>query len=153
MIYNPNSELVATNFIRNILANPSTSFGVGTTLPEDVQTWKDGFVQVQVVGGSPHMDIPERSPLVQIDCWSPSINGSRPKWGFTNTLAEQIIEELYELENHQMHLDLGNYRSAVVQSAYAVMEPRRITGDPQGHARYSFDISLNWKISENAVST
>lgn len=150
MAFNPNSELVATTYLRSLnLGNPS-SFGVGTTLPEDKTTWKDGFVQVSVVGGSPDIDVPTRRPVLQIDCWVPSINSSKPQWGRANTIAEQIIDALYVTSNTGTQLSLGtSFKGAYIQSGYAVGEPRRISNDPAGHARYTLDITLTWVAVES----
>lgn len=145
---NPNSELVAVTFLRSFNIGPSASFGVGGTLPEDKTTWSDGFVQVSIVGGAPSVDVPTRSPLVQVDCWVPSINSSKPQWGKASTIAVDIIERLYALENTGTKLSLGSFKDANVQSAYAVSEPRKVANDIAGHARYTFDIILDWVVSE-----
>lgn len=147
---NPNSELVAVNYIRAMNLGPSASFGVGGTLPEDKLTWKDGFVQISVVGGAPSIDLPVSSPLIQVDCWVPSINSAKPQWGRANTIAEDVKANLYTLANTGVKLSLGTFKDATIQSAYAVSEPRKITNDPAGHARYTMDIVLNWVISESA---
>lgn len=149
MAFNPNSELVAMTYLRAI-TEPTLS--VGTTLPEDESTWTNGFVQVTVVGGSPDLYVPIRRPLVQVDCWTPSVNGSKPKWSRTNSIAEDIIASLYRDENKQFILELGNYQDALVQEVSVASEPRKITGDPAGHARYTFDISLKWITSENITA-
>lgn len=154
MAYLPSSELVATSFIKSLNISTSSNFGVATTFPENLESIKDGFVQVQIVGGSPNIYIPERNPLVQVDCYIPSINSSRPAWGKAATLAEQIVQAIYALDGTTGKiLDLGTYQDALVQSAYVAMEPRRIPGDPAGHARFSMDISLSWVTSELIVST
>lgn len=148
-MHNPNSELVATAFLRSFNISSSTTFGIGTTLPEDKLSWKDGFVQLQIVGGAPSIDVPTRRPLIQVDCWVPSINSSKPQWGKANTIAEDIVNALYE-EPQNVHVVTGGaFKNALVQSAYVAREPRRISNDPAGHARYSFDMALTWIISNN----
>lgn len=150
MANNPNSELVATSYLRSLSLGPSASFGVGTTLPEATASWKDGFIQVSVVGGSPDVDVPTRRPLLQIDCWVPSINSSKPQWGRANTIAENVVAALFELNTLPPKLSLGpNFKDAIVQSGYAVSEPRRISNDPAGHARYTVDIILTWVVAES----
>lgn len=142
---NPNSELVATTFLKSLNLSSSTSFGVGTTLPEDKASWKDGFVQVSIVGGSPDIDVPTRRPLIQVDCWVPSINSSKPQWGRAATIAEDITSFIYEFgESTGVPLTLGTYKGALVQSTYLSTEPRRVSNDPAGHARYTFDFVLTW---------
>jgi len=140
----PNSELVAVTFLKSFNFGPSASFGVGTTLPENSASWTDGFVQVSVVGGAADIDVPTRKPMLQIDCWVPSINSSKPQWGKANTLAEAIHNAMYGGETVARELSMGNYKNALVQTAYPVSEPRRVSNDPAGHARYTFDIILTW---------
>ena len=149
MAFNPNSELVVMTYLRTIL-DPAIS--VGTTLPEDVTTWANGFVQVTVVGGSPDLDVPTRRPLVQVDAWIPSVNGSKPKWSRANTLIEDVFAALYRDENTQVVLELGNYQDALVQEVSVASEPRRVTGDPANHARYTFDITVLWITSETIIA-
>lgn len=145
MPHNPNSELVAVALIRSFAIGPSASFGVGTTLPENKDSWIDGFVQVQVVGGSSDPAFPERSPLIQVDCWVPSINSSKPQWGKANTIAEDIFEHIYDNPNIGVNLSLGpNFKAATVQTVFPAGEIRRVNNDPAGHARYTFDIQMNW---------
>lgn len=142
---NPNSELVATTLLKNILSLTKNS-GVGTTFPEDLNTISDGFVQIQVVGGSPDKDVPTRRPLIQVDCYVPSINRSKPKWGQAASMAEEITDFIYAYgEKEQTLVVLGpNFHDALVQSIILATEPRRVTGDPGGHARFTFDIQLTW---------
>ena len=149
MAYAPNSELVAMTYFRSIL---SPTLNVGTTLPEDRTTWTEGFVQLTVVGGAPNRYVPTRQPLIQIDVWVPSVNGSKPKWNRANTIAEDIVNALYLDENKPRLLDLGNYQDALVQEVVPTLEPRRISGDPENHARYSFDVQFFWTTSENFVA-
>jgi hypothetical protein len=145
-MHNPNSELVAVTFLRSLNLGPSASFGVGTTLPENKESWKDGFVQVSVVGGITNSDVPTRRPMVQVDAWVPSINSSKPQWGRANTIAEDVVAALFE--DSSIKLSLGpNYKDARIQSGYAVSEPRRISNDPAGHARYTVDIVLTWVVA------
>lgn len=143
--FNPNSELVATALLKTLQLGPAASFGVGTTLPENLESWKDGFIQVQIVGGSPDIDVPTRRPLVQVDCYVPSIKSSKPQWGRAATIAEDITQFVYEHgESVGTVLSLGNYKDAFVQSVYVASEPRRVSNDPAGHARYTIDLVIVW---------
>lgn len=143
VILPPNTELVATTYLRNITQTMEPAPGVGTTLPEDTTSWADGFVQIVVVGGSPDVYVPVRQPLIQVDVWVPT-KGTKPRWSFANSIAEYILGFLYDTENTQMLLSLGNYKDALVQVAYPVSEPRRVSNDPAGYARYTFDVALTW---------
>lgn len=143
--FNPNSELVTVAFLNALNISAPSDFGINTTLPADPKTWNNGFVQVTGVGGSPDIDVQTRRPLMQIDCWVPSTNSSKPQWGKANTIAEDIVNAMYNLPDTGLTLSLGsNFKAALVQSAYPVGEPRRVANDPAGHARYTFDIQLIW---------
>jgi len=145
----PNSELVAVTYIRSLGVAPSATSGVGTTLPEATSSWIDGFVQIQVVGGSSDIDVPSKHPIVQLDVYVPAINSSKPQWGKAATIAADIVEKLYALDNEGKELVLGtSFKNARVQTAYAVSEPRRIFNDPGGHARYTVDVALHWVTVE-----
>lgn len=147
--FTPNSELVAVTFIRSLSVMPSATSGVGTTLPEDTSKWIDGFAQLQVVGGSPDRDVATKKPLVQVDVYVPSISSSKPQWGKAATIAADIVEKLYALQNVGQELSLGAaFKNARVQSAYAASEPRRVNNDPSGYARYTVDVSLSWVTVE-----
>jgi hypothetical protein len=145
----PNSELVAVTYIRSLSIGPSATSGVGTTLPEATASWTDGFVVAQVVGGSSDIDVQSKHPLVQLDVYVPSVNTSKPQWGKAATIAADIVEKLYAHDSTTSPLVLGTaFKDARVQTAYAVSEPRRISNDPAGHARYTVDVVLNWVTVE-----
>lgn len=145
----PNSELVAVTYVRSLSLGPSATFGVGTTLPEATSSWTDGFVLVQVVGGSSDRDVPSKHPLIQLDVYVPSVSTSKPQWGKAATVAADIVEKLYSHDSTSTPLVLPNtFKDARVQTAYAVSEPRRISNDPAGHARYTVDVVLNWVTVE-----
>jgi hypothetical protein len=147
--FTPNSELVAVTYIRSLSVMPSATSGVGTTLPEATSSWTDGFIVAQVVGGSSDRDVPVKSPLIQLDIYVPSINTSKPQWGKAATIAADIVEKLYAHDSTTNALQLGaTFKDARVSTAYAVSEPRRITNDPAGHARYTVDVVLNWVTVE-----
>lgn len=147
--YTPNSELVAVTYIRSLSIGPSATSGVGTTLPEDTSSWKDGFAQIQVVGGSSDRDTQSKHPLIQVDVYVPSIATSKPQWGKAATVAADIVEKLFGHDSTGAELVLPTaYKNAYVQTAYAVSEPRRISNDPAGHARYTVDVVLNWVTVE-----
>lgn len=148
-MFRPNSELVFISYLRSLNLSSSSNFGIGSTLPEDKASWSDGFIQVAVVTGIPTIDMPTRRPTLQVDCWVPSINSSKPQWSKANTIAEDLVQSFYGLGNTGTKLALGpNFMDAQVQSVYAVGEPQRINNDPAGHARYTFDVNLIWITPE-----
>lgn len=147
--FTPNSELVAVTYMRSLSLGPAETFGVGTTLPEATSSWTDGFVVAQVVGGSSDIDVPSKHPLVQLDVYVPSVNTSKPQWGKAATIAADIVQKLYAHDSTSTELVLPiTFKNAYVQTAYAVSEPRRISNDPAGHARYTVDVILNWVTVE-----
>lgn len=151
-LHNPTSELVAVSYLRSISTSVS-SVQFGTTLPEDTSKWVDGFVQVVVVGGAPSLDFASRHPMLQVDVWIPAQATSKPAWGRANTLAENVVGDLYAAENIGTRLALGTFKDALVSAAYPVSEPRRVSNDPAGHARYTFDVVLNWTVAEESSTS
>lgn len=147
MTFLPHSELVAVAWLKGIPGIPAGA--VGTTLPADTSAWLDGFLQVSVVGGSPHRDVPQHQPVVQVDCWAANPSGARPPWGKANQLAERITAHCYGNVNDALPVQRvvtlpDGYQPARVQSAYVVTEPRRIPADEARFARYSLDLQLFW---------
>lgn len=153
MAIRPNSELVAAEFIRTLTTDLGPTFIVGTTMPEKLDTWKNGFVQVAVVGGSPHAYVPTAVPVIQVDCWVPAINSSKPQWGRANAIAETIRNGLYSDSafNQVVEITSGTYSPALVAAAIMLTEPRRVNDDPAGHARFTFDLQISWVAVTEAV--
>lgn len=145
-MFRPNSELVATAYLKQMLSDAGvTGVIVGTTLPQDKETWKEGFVQVLVAGGAPNVDLPVARPVIQVDCWVPSINSTKPQWGRANHIAEQIRSQVYTDDASVLEVvTLTGYSPARVFTSVVRTEPRRINDDPAGHARYTFDLEFNW---------
>jgi len=143
----PHTELVAVAWLKGIPGVPSGA--VGTTLPADAGAWPEGFVQVSVVGGSKHRDVPQHEPVLQVDCWAVNPSGAKPPWGRANQLAERICQHCYGGINDPLPVQRvvtlpDGYQRARVQSAYVVAEPRRITADEARYARYSLGVQLFW---------
>lgn len=153
MVFRPNSELVSVEFLRSITGDLGPNFIVGTTMPEKLDSWKNGFVQVAVVGGTPHAYVPTAVPVIQVDCWVPAINSSKPQWGRANVIAETIRERLYDDStfNQVVEITSGTYSPALVAAAIMLTEPRRVNDDPAGHARFTFDIQVSWVAVAEAV--
>jgi hypothetical protein len=144
----PSTELVAIAWLKTLPGIPTTS--VATTLPGDSSTWSElGFVQVSVVGGSPEIHNPRRSPVVQIDCWACNPNSEKTPWGKAGVLVETIVNATYLLELSNVTVSLtpaDTYDRARVLSAYPLTEPRRVPGDEAGFARLQFDMALSWVV-------
>lgn len=148
--YFPTNELVGVAWLSQRVPGLEAS-QVATSLPRpeaQVPSWADdGFVQVQAIpGGVPHVDLPVRKPALQVDCWGASSTSSKPQWGQANRLAELIrnaTESDAALYGRPVTLPAG-YLGAIVLSVYLISEPMRMSGDPSGYARFSFDLALDW---------
>jgi len=157
----PNSELVACAWLAQV---PGwTSAMVGTTLPRigpvgPMPDWvATGFVTVAVVGGTPGSHAPLAEPALSVNCWAANatcagagkpINVSqRPPWGKAAQLAEQIRHAVYVLDRglgRGVAMSVPGYAGAAVMSALMLTEPRRVPADIAGHARWQFDLQLDW---------
>lgn len=121
------------------------------TLPNPKEWFDTGFVTVPaVVGGNPSIDIPERKPVLQVDCWA----ANRAAAGSSNAsrkialqkaaeLAEIIVLATYPTPVPPITLD-AQYLPVWVGSVYPVSEVRRIPEPSSGLAHFSVDIALEW---------
>lgn len=146
------SEVVAIAWLKGVPGLVAEN--VGMTLPEDVDTWRDsGFVQfVAIVGGSPHMYVPQREPVVQVDLWAVNPDSFQPPWGKARELAERIIRDTWDTAGHPgagsrdvSALMPADYEGAYVQSVWCPTEPRRIPGDGGSYAHLTMDVHMVWK--------
>lgn len=142
------SELVACAWLKTI--SGITAGMVATTLPapaaDGTISWAStGFVQVAGVGGATGVDYRLRMPAIGITCHAVNQSSSKPPWGKANQLAEQIIAAAEQGSNWRLTPDKfpGNYRGAHVQNVRC-SEPRRLSDDGGGYARYVFDIYMDW---------
>lgn len=142
-IQRANSELVAVAFIQSILGQPG---GVGARLPGDTSSWaKTGFVKLAVVGGSPNVYGPLRRPVVDVQAKWIAPNSVQPPWYLANDLAERILAGCYGAYQNPVEAILpAGFERALVQSAYALTEARRMGGDDSNIATFQFDLQLNW---------
>ena len=160
MPLNPNSDLVGEKWLGSVPGLVPAQ--VATTLPRELASWTKvegvpSFVVVTVVGGSPHLELPIRMPVYQVDCWAAIPGGSRPPWGVANLLAERIRDHVearpVAYKKALAMSDKGDYRNASVVEAILRTEPRRAvtpgptpTGDPASYARYMLDLELQWVV-------
>ncbi len=136
------TELVAVAWISDVFDTPMVS----TNLPKDQTSWEDnGFVVVTTVGGAPHMYLPVRNPVVQIDCWAVNPTKGNPPWGKANNLAEEIQNSFYDVQETPRDLVLKEgFPGARVLSAFTLMEPRRVYDDEASYARYTMTAQFTW---------
>lgn len=147
----PSSTQVMVAWLRAIEALPA---GVATTLPAVAEWFEDGFVTVPATpGGSPNIYIPERRPVMQVDCWAAnraaagadSVSRKVPL-GKANELADIIVNATYtepgELPT-QVLMPAG-YKQVRIESVFPVSEPRRVPAPETSYAHFSVDIALHY---------
>lgn len=147
--YRANTDLVVGLWLSSL---PGLNSGMnGRQLPEKAEEnaslITSGFVTWRAVGGTPDMYIPERHPVLQINCYGfPVASSSRkPQWALANGLAENILAACQQLSSFNAKLALPTgYPPARVQQAHALTEPRPVYGDRAYWAVYQFDLQMYW---------
>lgn len=148
----PNTDLVAQAWIRTLpgLPTSSVSAGVPSTMPGS------GHVQVFAVGGSPHRDVPERMPVLSVDCWARDFTDQQTgakytgMWAKASAIAEAILNACYDTVTkpstvaRPVALPAG-YDPALVQCVYPLSEPRRVDDPEGGFAHVQFDLQMVWR--------
>lgn len=138
----PTSELVSVAWLKGVAGLPSGQ--VGTTLPSDVTKWPNGFVQARVVGGTDHMDLPVRQPVIRVSCWVP---GSK-RFGEANVLADTVVAGTRGSDGHgqvgrEVAINVADFAPARVLSVWPLSTPVRVP-DPSDFARYDVTLELHW---------
>lgn len=144
----PSNEAIGIAFLKAIPGLPTNK--ISTNLPADPKSWKDtGFVQVRSVGGSPNRDLPQAEPVLTLDCWAVHPDSDKPNWGLANDLAERVRRFLQDTNvYHGQQIDAGpNYLMGRLIAAWPITEPRRVDGDINNYARYTFDVQLVWAVA------
>ena len=151
MSYFPTAEQVTVAWLSTLPLLPTN--GVATSLPADNSSWAaSGFVVVTSVGGSPAVDTPIYSPVMQVDCWAGNVNSAKPPWGKAGQLAGAIEWATYGPSVQQV-LDLpAAFYNARLLSVVATTEPRRIPSDEAGFARVQMDLTVNWVVDGGVVT-
>lgn len=150
----PNTELVAIAWIASVPGLSSDM--VATTLPDPGAWSRDGFVTVTGGVGTTALDVPARSPVIQIDCYAVRQSSGKPPWGRVDLLCEHIIAETRERDRAVRDLAITagpvTYPPARVSGVRALTEPRRAYGDPADWAHKLFDLQLTWVETEAVYS-
>jgi len=151
MSYRPNSELVAVAWLGSMSGVLQSM--VSTLLPRDNSTWAtSGFITVgdgtgrgaAVIGGAPILNSQVRHPVLSIHTWAVNIGSAKPPWGLACSLAEKIVDSVFDEDNMRRTLTLPTgYQGARVNGATCT-EPRRVPGDSGAYAHYSIDLNLYW---------
>lgn len=147
--YPANTSLVANLWLSSL---PGLNSGmVAPRLPEKIEqnasAITSGFVTYRTVGGTPDMYIPEREPVLSINCYGfPTATASRkPQWALANGLAERIAAACQQPSSFNALLTLPTgYPHARVQQAHLLSEPREMYGDQAYWAIYQFDLQMYW---------
>lgn len=143
----PDGALVADAWLRLVSGLPASC--VGPTLPtarrDPAPDWvTSGFVQHTVVAGAPHVDVPLRRSVVQLDFWAVTLDDRTPPWGRASSLAETVLAATYG-DVHEMVLAVpANYLVPVLRTVTAMQEPRKVREDAAGFARFQFDATFTW---------
>jgi hypothetical protein len=99
-----------------------------------------------VVGGTPNLDIPERAPVIEVNCYAVKVGSSKPPWNLASQLAEIVIAETYRSDaGARLVLPGTGYGLALVQTAAVVSEVRRVSADTGSYAHAQFDLVLRWR--------
>lgn len=154
--YPPTNDLVAVAWLSQRVAGLDDSM-VATNLPavrEDGSLpWgAAGFLQAVTVTGTPEVDVPIRHALVQCDAWAATIDAAgtisrKPPWGRAAVIAElvRVATEEQQVGFYSKPVTLpADFAPARVLAAYLLTEPSRVTGDPSGYARVTFDLMIDW---------
>jgi hypothetical protein len=145
MSYFPSSEQVAVAYLKTVAALDPTK--IATSLPADAAVWAaSGFVQVQVVGGTPEVHVPKFSPVIEVTCWANNSNSQQPPWGKASHLAEAVKFSTYSQRSVLLETP-ENFYDVRLLSVYPVSEPRRVLGDEAGFARVSVDLAFHWTLA------
>lgn len=150
--YHANTDLVTGLWLSSL---PGLNSGMnGRKLPEraeeNASLQTSGFVTWKTVGGSPDIYVPERKPVLQVNCYGFPVSSSsrRPQYNIANGLAESIadackVNNASTSFNAKLILPTG-YPPARVQSAWLLTEPRPVFGDKAYWAIYQFDLQMVW---------
>lgn len=124
---------------------------VSATLPE-VATWfGTGWVTLPgVVGGGPNVYIPERQPVVQVDCYaanraaagSSAVSRKVPH-GQAEALANRIVNATYPTPVPAVTLPAG-FTPVWIEFVNPVSEVRELPVVDANYARFSVDLQINW---------
>jgi hypothetical protein len=151
--FHPSSVAIMVAWIQQVAGIPHAA----ATLPSPEGWFDTGFVTVPaVVGGNPDIYVPERRPVLQVDCWAATRAATgaksasrKPPLLMANALAETIVLATYPTPVPTITLP-AQYLPVWVGAVYPVSEVRRIPEPTSGLAHFSVDIALEW-IERNPV--
>lgn len=141
MAVHANTTLVAVAWLQT-LGLPAGK--VGTSLPPAAVWESTGFVKVgPTVGGGVNIYVPERHPVVQIDCYA-TFPGQSEKVnrGLANELAEIVRAACYD-PVPGVTLRAG-ITPVHLSSVYPISEPRELPEPVTNFGRFTLDLHIGW---------
>lgn len=145
MALRASSELAAVYWLKSLPGIPEDR--VDVVLPDAQNEFllvAPGFVTVRVIGGTPHMYLPQREPVVEINTWVAFPNEQHSPWPASSLLADTIIAECTKESNFGHVLTHPDYETIRMMSAYPTTEPTRFEDDDARYARYVFEMQMYW---------
>lgn len=156
----PTSPLVARAWLAQIpgITAAMTATSVPRITKDTLPAWvATGLLTVQVVGGSPDIEMPIAQPVLSVKCWAvnasqdpqtgQSIVQNKVPWTRSEELAEMVRQASYGMQRDAsaklVTLPVAGYYQAAVNSAYLLTEPRPLQ-DPTKYACHQFDLQLFW---------
>jgi hypothetical protein len=149
----PNSELVAVAWLGSAAG---LSGLVSTRLPRDTSTWSaSGFITVGdgfggaggVIGGAPDKHTQLRNPVLSLHAWAVNPGSGKPPFGKAAQLLEVVQAACNDETTIRRSLDLpSGYRTARVNEAYLLGEPKRVPGDDGAYAHFQVDLQIHWVV-------
>ena len=148
----PTGEMVAVAWLKTNVAYLDGL--VATSLPNDIEGWKDkGFTVVNSVGGGVANN-GKRHTVVSLAFYGVKSESGKAPWNRVGQLAEQIREasdptnKAYATTRAKYRItNLGSaYKDAKVLEAGLLSEPRRRPGDDGDYAVIVADFELKWVV-------
>lgn len=149
-----NSTLVFQAWLRTI---PGLESIVSVTLPEMSKVYPAGWVTIgAAVGGGtafsvsgtgqPGIYIPERQPVMQVDCWAAHENSEKVDHGRANNLAELVYAATFTPPGDPLpQVTLPpTIKPVWIEAVFPVRDPQWVPEPDSSVAHYSLDIELHW---------
>jgi hypothetical protein len=139
------NELAAVYWLRSLPGIPENR--VDVVLPDsenEYLTVAPGFVTVRTIGGSPHIHLPQRQPVMEINTWVAFPNDQIAPWPASSLLGDTIIAECLDQTNFGHVITHPNYETIRMMSAYPTTENTRVDDDDARYARYVFEMQMYW---------
>lgn len=139
----PTTTLVAVAWLKGVAGISSSQ--VATRLPA-TSSWTDNsFLTVpEIIGGSPHLELPISRPVVGVHAWAVNPNGGKPPLNRANRLLELVKIGAWAEGAHRTVVIGSGYDNARVTAVIPLVEPRRHDNDPSSYAHFSVDVAFHW---------